>query len=103
MRVLALQQKRRIRPISLIEPSFYLLSFRLAAAVLKCGERKVWMDPNEVTEIALANSRQNVRKLIKNGLIIRKPEAIHSRSRIQRRKEAKDRGNHTGICLPSFC
>ena len=73
------------------------LQKRLAAAVLKCGERKVWMDPNEVTEIALANSRQNVRKLIKNGLIIRKPEAIHSRSRIQRRKEAKDRGNHTGF------
>ncbi|KFH72434.1 large subunit ribosomal protein L19e [Podila verticillata NRRL 6337] len=36
---------------------------RLAAAVLKCGQRKIWLDPNEVTEIANANSRQNIRKL----------------------------------------
>lgn len=36
---------------------------RLAASVLKCGERKVWLDPNEVNEISLANSRQNVRKV----------------------------------------
>jgi len=31
---------------------------RLAAAVLKCGQRKIWLDPNEVTEIANANSRK---------------------------------------------
>jgi large subunit ribosomal protein L19e len=30
---------------------------RLAAAVLKCGKRKIWMDPNEVTTIAAENSR----------------------------------------------
>jgi hypothetical protein len=30
---------------------------RLAAAVLKCGKRKVWLDPNEVTQIEAANSR----------------------------------------------
>lgn len=30
---------------------------RLAAAVLKCGKRKVWLDPNEINEIASANSR----------------------------------------------
>ncbi|KAF9368030.1 60S ribosomal protein L19, partial [Podila verticillata] len=32
---------------------------RLAAAVLKCGQRKIWLDPNEVTEIANANSRKS--------------------------------------------
>lgn len=32
---------------------------RLAAAVLKCGKRKIWLDPNEVTEIANANSRKS--------------------------------------------
>ena len=30
---------------------------RLAAAVLKCGKRKVWLDPNESVEISNANSR----------------------------------------------
>jgi ribosomal protein L19E len=36
---------------------------RLAASVLKTGKRKVWLDPNETTEISMANSRQNVRKV----------------------------------------
>ena len=33
-----------------------LLQKRLAAAVLKCGKRKIWLDPNEVNEISMANS-----------------------------------------------
>ena len=33
------------------------LQKRLAAAVLKCGQRKIWLDPNEVNEISMANSR----------------------------------------------
>lgn len=33
------------------------LQKRLAASVLKCGRKRVWLDPNEASEIALANSR----------------------------------------------
>lgn len=29
---------------------------RLAASELSCGQRKVWLDPNEVTDISMANS-----------------------------------------------
>ena len=36
---------------------------------MKCGKNKVWLDPNEINEIANANSRQNIRKLIKDGLV----------------------------------
>jgi len=68
----------------------------LAAAVLKCGKRKIWLDPNEVTEIGTANSRQNIRKLAKNGLIIRKPDAAPSRLRVRIKLEAKRKGRHTG-------
>ncbi|SBS94813.1 60S ribosomal protein L19, partial [Plasmodium ovale curtisi] len=32
------------------------LQKRLAASVLKCGKNKIWMDPNEISEISLANS-----------------------------------------------
>jgi hypothetical protein len=35
------------------------LQKRLAASVLKCGKRKIWLDPNEATEISNANSRTN--------------------------------------------
>ncbi len=33
------------------------LQKRLAASVLKCGQRKIWLDPNESNEISVANSR----------------------------------------------
>ncbi|ORX67306.1 hypothetical protein DL89DRAFT_226065, partial [Linderina pennispora] len=69
---------------------------RLAASVLKCGKRKVWLDPNEVTDIATANSRQNIRKLVKSGLIFKKPEASHSRFRARQHAAAKRLGRHSG-------
>jgi len=72
------------------------LQKRLAASVMQCGLRKVWLDPNEVNEISMANSRQNIRKLIKDGLVIRKPTVIHSRARARRQAEAKAKGRHTG-------
>lgn len=37
-----------------------------------------------------------VRKLIKNGLIIRKPQAVHSRYHARKRLEAKKKGRHSG-------
>jgi len=72
------------------------LQKRLAASVMECGLRKVWLDPNEVNEISMANSRQNIRKLIKDGLVIRKPTVIHSRARARRQAEAKAKGRHSG-------
>jgi len=72
------------------------LQKRLAASVLKCGKRKVWLDPNETNEIHNANSRANLRKLAKDGYIIKKPNAIHSRARLNARKAAKRLGRHTG-------
>lgn len=72
------------------------LQKRLAASVLKCGKRKIWLDPNETSEISMANSRANIRKLVKDGYVIKKPQVIHSRSRVNRMNEAKKRGNHTG-------
>merc|ERR1712167_102278 len=61
-------------------------------SILKCGKRKIWLDPNESSEISLANSRQNIRKLVKDGLVIRKPNVIHSRSRVNRRLYGKRKG-----------
>ena len=39
---------------------------------------------------------QNVRKLIKDGLIIRKPQAVHSRARVRENTIARRKGRHTG-------
>ena len=88
---------------------------RLASSILSCGNKKVWLDPNEANEIANANTRklslhsesrshrlslplagQSVRKLIKDGLIIKKPVAVHSRFRTRKNNEARRKGRHMG-------
>ncbi|KAJ9577672.1 hypothetical protein L9F63_005752, partial [Diploptera punctata] len=73
------------------------LQKRLAASVMRCGKKKVWLDPNEINEIANTNSRQNIRKLIKDGLIIKKPVAVHSRARVRKNTEARRKGRHRGF------
>merc|ERR1711971_1373045 len=72
------------------------LQKRLAASVLKCGKRKIWLDPNEVNEISMANSRLNIRKLAKDGLVIKKPTKIHSRYSVRKHLASKRKGRHTG-------
>ena len=71
----------------------------MAASVLKCGQKKVWLDPNEINEISLANSRRNIARLKRDGLIIKKPTVVHSRARVTLRNEAKRKGRHTGEYL----
>merc|ERR1712124_136564 len=73
------------------------LQKRLAASVLKCGKRKIWLDPNEVNEISMANSRLNIRKLAKDGLVIKKPAKVHSRFSVRKHLAAKRKGRHTGL------
>lgn len=69
---------------------------RLAASVVGVGKRKIWLDPNEVNEIANANSRQAIRKLYRNGTIVKKPTVVHSRSRARALQESKRLGRHMG-------
>jgi len=76
--------------------AFLRLQKRLAATVLKCGKKRVWIDPNETNEVALANSRKNIKKLFKDGLIMKRQVQMHSRSRCKRIHEAKRKGRHTG-------
>ena len=84
------------------------LQKRLAAGIKKCGAGRIWLDPNEVNGISMASSCFNVRKLIKKGLIIRKPVKIHSRVRVRKNPAAKPKGGTwesggigSRICFPA--
>uniref|UniRef100_A0A2I3RA57 Ribosomal protein L19 n=1 Tax=Pan troglodytes TaxID=9598 RepID=A0A2I3RA57_PANTR len=77
--------------------SMLRLQKRLASRVLPCGKKKVWLDPNETNEISNANSRQQIWKLIKDGLMIRKPMTVHSQARCQENTLAYRKGRHMGI------
>merc|ERR1711997_398820 len=54
------------------------------------------IDPNETSEVAIANSRKNIRKLAKDGLIMRRQVHIHSRSRAKAWHAAQRKGRHLG-------
>ncbi|QWU88246.1 hypothetical protein CA3LBN_002511 [Candidozyma haemuli] len=70
---------------------------RLAASVVGVGKRKIWLDPNETTELASANSRAAIRKLYKNGTIVKKPVTAHSRASARIMAESKRNGRHMGL------
>lgn len=44
----------------------------------------------------LHHKGQNIRKLVSDGLIIRKPVAVHSRARTRKNAEARRKGRHRG-------
>jgi large subunit ribosomal protein L19e len=69
---------------------------RLAAAILKCGLGRVWVDPSSQEELADAVTRADVRSAIKAGVIRRK--AIQGTSRVRARRHAEEvrKGRHSG-------
>lgn len=69
---------------------------RLAAALLKCGEGRVWIDPASQEELADAVTRSDLRSAIKAGVIRRK--AIQGTSRVRARRHAIEvkKGRHSG-------
>jgi len=67
---------------------------RLAASVLKVGVNRVWIDPEGADEVEATITRQEIRKLINDGLIRALPEQKTSRGRTRARmaqKKAKRR------------
>jgi len=67
---------------------------RLAASVLKVGVNRVWIDPEGADEVEAIITRQEIRKLINDGLIRALPEQKTSRGRTRARmaqKKAKRR------------
>ncbi len=69
---------------------------RLAADILGVGENRIWIDPENLDRIAEAMTREEVRALIKDGLIKAKPIKGISRARIRKRKLQKKKGRRKG-------
>ncbi len=69
---------------------------RLAARLLKVGESRVWMDFNYEPEIELATTANDVRKLIHDGVIRRRPESGVSRARARYVAYQRKRGLRRG-------
>ncbi|AEH23865.1 50S ribosomal protein L19e [Pyrococcus yayanosii] len=69
---------------------------RIAADILKCGENRIWIDPERIDDVAAAITREDIRRLIKEGIIKKKPVKGQSRYRARIRHEQKKKGRHRG-------
>ena len=64
----------------------------MAAKILKCGESRVWLDPMRIGDIEDAITSEDVRHLIKDGVIAAKPKKGLSSFRKNKIAEQKKKG-----------
>ncbi len=78
----------------------------VAARLLKCGKSRVWFDPEKIRDIEEAITAQDVRRLVKDGLIqalpkqglsnARKKKIALQKSKGRRRGPGSRKGHHAG-------
>ncbi len=69
---------------------------RLAAAVMKVGKSRVWIDPEFIDEVSLAITKEDIRRLVDEGAIQRKPVRGVSRGRARYILGQKRKGQRKG-------
>lgn len=69
---------------------------RMAASILKAGESRIWIDPTRMEDVESAITREDVRRLISEGAILKRPQQTPSRGRIRLRKAERRLGRHRG-------
>ncbi len=57
----------------------------MAADILGVGQSRVWIDPERTGEVAAAITRDDIRRLIHDGRIAKKPPKSNSRGRTRQR------------------
>jgi len=68
----------------------------IAAKLLKVGVNRVKFNKERIEDAAEAITREDVRGLIKNGVITSRPEKSTSRHRARQAAEQKKKGRHKG-------
>ncbi|HIP89165.1 MAG TPA: 50S ribosomal protein L19e [Thermococcus paralvinellae] len=69
---------------------------RIAAEILKCGENRIWIDPEKIEDVKSAITREDIKRLIKDGVIKKKPIKGQSTYRAKIRHEQRKKGRHRG-------
>jgi len=69
---------------------------RLAAQILKVGQNRVWINPERIDDVEGAITREEVKRLIHEKVIMSSPEKGVSRSRAKVIREKKRVGRRKG-------
>ncbi|WP_457613304.1 50S ribosomal protein L19e [Methanocaldococcus sp.] len=65
---------------------------RMASELLKCGIERVWIDPEQLDRVKMAMSKDDIRVLIKEGVIKKKQKKGISSARVKKLKEQRKKG-----------
>ncbi|MBI4895756.1 MAG: 50S ribosomal protein L19e [Candidatus Aenigmarchaeota archaeon] len=68
----------------------------IAAKLLKCGRSRVWIDPARIGDVHQAITSQDVRKLIRDGIIKEKQKTGLSNFKKKKIAEQKKKGRRKG-------
>jgi len=69
---------------------------RLASDVLKVGKNRVYFDPSRLEDIKEALTKEDIRRLVKDRLIQKRPEIGNSKSRFRKLLKQKRKGRRQG-------
>lgn len=69
---------------------------RLASKLLKVGESRVWIDPERISDVETAITREEIRKLVNEGVIKAAPKKGVSRARAKVLRAKKKKGLKRG-------
>ena len=69
---------------------------RLASQIMKVGRNRVWIDPQRVSDVESAITREEVRKLVHEKVIDALPQKGVSRGRAKTIQAKKRRGRRKG-------
>lgn len=69
---------------------------RLASEVLGCGQNRIWFNPEQITDVQQAISREDIRKLILDGAIASHQKHGNSRGRARAKMEKRSYGHCKG-------
>ncbi len=69
---------------------------RMAAEILKVGESRIVFSEKERNRIAESMTKEDVRQLIKDGIVKKRKNAYQSRGRARKLKEKKKKGRKRG-------
>jgi large subunit ribosomal protein L19e len=70
---------------------------RLAAQILKVGQNRVWINPERIDDVDVAITREEIKRLIHEKIIVSLPEKGVSRSRAKLIREKKRVGRRKGV------
>ncbi len=68
----------------------------MASRIMKCGITRVWIDPERIADVEEAITAEDIRSLVRDGVISAKPKKGNSNFRIKKIMEQKKKGRRRG-------